>query len=137
MPRAPASARNGRAAVFATGLHAVERKCHPTVSRTPGRGRSFRPSCEKANQLLWAEWLREELVAPVPHRHVVLTSPRLLRPLVRCRRKLLTELVRTAAEATGGLVRRAARTDACPGGPVHERGAPGERGLLPAASPRE
>jgi hypothetical protein len=25
-------------------------------------------------QLLWAEWLREELLAPVPHRHVVLTT---------------------------------------------------------------
>ena len=42
------------------------------------RGRSFCPSCEKKKQLLWAEWLREELLAPVPHRHVVLTIPRVL-----------------------------------------------------------
>jgi hypothetical protein len=46
------------------------------------RGRSFCPSCEKKRQLLWAEWLREQLLVPVPHRHVVLTMPRLLRPLL-------------------------------------------------------
>jgi hypothetical protein len=79
------------------------------------RGRSFCPSCEKKKQLLWAQWLREELLAPVPHRHVVLTIPRLLRPLFRRRRDLLTELGRAAAEATAELVRRAAQSDVRPG----------------------
>jgi hypothetical protein len=64
------------------------------------RGRSFCPSCEKKKQLLWAQWLREELLAPVAHRHVVLTIPRLLRPLFRRRRDVLTELARAGAEAT-------------------------------------
>jgi hypothetical protein len=41
------------------------------------RGRSFCPSCEKKKQLLYAEWLREEVLLPVAHRHVVLTIPRL------------------------------------------------------------
>ena len=72
------------------------------------RGRSFCPSCEKKKQLLWAEWLREELLAPVPHRHVVLTIPRLLRPLLRRRRELLTELARAGAEATVEFVRSGA-----------------------------
>ncbi len=45
------------------------------------RGRSFCPSCEKKRSILWAEWLREEVLEPVPHGHVVLTVPRLL---VRC-----------------------------------------------------
>jgi len=58
------------------------------------RGRSFCPSCEKKKQLLWAEWLREDVLAEVAHRHVVLTIPRLLRPLFRRRRELLTELSR-------------------------------------------
>jgi hypothetical protein len=31
--------------------------------------RSFCPSCEKKKQLLWAEWLRGELLALVSHRH--------------------------------------------------------------------
>jgi hypothetical protein len=47
------------------------------------RGRSFCPSCEKKRSILWAEWLRQEVLEPVPHRHVVLTMPRLLRPLFR------------------------------------------------------
>jgi hypothetical protein len=48
------------------------------------RGRRFCPSREKKKQqLLWAEWLREELLLPMAHRHVVLTIPRLLRPLLR------------------------------------------------------
>jgi hypothetical protein len=46
---------------------------------------------------------------------VVLTIPRLLRPLFRRRRDLLTELARAAAEATAKLVRCAAATDARPG----------------------
>jgi Putative transposase/Transposase zinc-binding domain len=63
------------------------------------RGRSFCPSCEKKRQLLWAEWLRDTLLAPVPHRHVVFTMPRLLRPLFRKRRELLDELALAGAEA--------------------------------------
>jgi hypothetical protein len=42
------------------------------------RGRSFCPSGEKKRSLLWAEWLREEVLEPVPHRQVVFTMPRLL-----------------------------------------------------------
>jgi Transposase zinc-binding domain len=79
------------------------------------RGRSFCPSCEKKKQLLWAEWLREELLAPVAHRHVVLTIPRLLRPLFRRRRDLLTELARAGAEASVEFIRRAAGPDVRPG----------------------
>jgi hypothetical protein len=77
------------------------------------RGRSFCPSCEKKRQILWAEWLCEEvLAAKVAHRHLVLTIPRLLRPLFRRRRELLTELGRAAAEATSDLVRREVGDDA-------------------------
>jgi Transposase zinc-binding domain len=45
-----------------------------TVAEGDCRGRSFCPSCEKKKQLLWAEWLRDEVLAEVAHRHVVLTS---------------------------------------------------------------
>jgi hypothetical protein len=80
------------------------------------RGRSFCPSCEKKKQLLWAEWLREEVLLPVAHRHVVLTIPRLLRPLFRRRRELLGELARAGAEAVKELVRHASgEGDARPG----------------------
>jgi hypothetical protein len=80
------------------------------------RGRSFCPSCEKKKQLLWAEWLREEVLLGVAHRHVVLTIPRLLRPLFRRRRELLGELARAGAEAVKELVRHASgEGDARPG----------------------
>jgi hypothetical protein len=65
------------------------------------RGRSFCPSCEKKRSLLWAEWLQQEVLEPVPHRHVVVTIPRLLRPLFRRRRDLLRDLARCAADALG------------------------------------
>jgi hypothetical protein len=68
------------------------------------RGRSFCPSCEKKRSLLWAEWLRQEVLEPVPHRHVVVTIPRLLRPLFRRRRELLRDLARCAADALGAYI---------------------------------
>jgi hypothetical protein len=46
----------------------------------------------KKRSLLWAERLRQEVLEPVPHRHVVLTMPRLLRPVFRRRRELLLSL---------------------------------------------
>jgi hypothetical protein len=79
------------------------------------RGRSFCPSCEKKRQLLWAEWLCKEVLADLAHRHVVLTIPRLLRPLFRRRRELLTELGRCAAEAVTELVRRGLGHETRPG----------------------
>jgi hypothetical protein len=81
--------------------HGFARLCCPDCRRSVPvafscRGRSFCPSCEKKKQLHWAEWLREELPAAVAHRHVVLTIPRLLRPLFRRRHDLLTELAKPA-----------------------------------------
>ncbi len=79
------------------------------------RGRSLCPSCEKKRQLLWAEWLCEEVLGKVAHRHFVLTIPRLLRPLFRRRCELLTEPGRSAAEAVTELVRRGLGDEVCPG----------------------
>jgi hypothetical protein len=69
------------------------------------RGRSFCPSCEKKKQLLWAEWPQKEVLEPVPHRHVVLTMPRLLRGIFRRRRELLLDLSQCAAEALAEYMR--------------------------------
>jgi hypothetical protein len=79
------------------------------------RGRSFCPSCEKKRQLLWAESLQKEVLEPVPHRHVVLTMPRLLRGIFRKRRELLLDLSQCAAEAMAEYVRRQLGTDTRPG----------------------
>lgn len=79
------------------------------------RGRSFCPSCEKKRQLLWAEWLQKEVLAPVPHRHLVLTMPRLLRGIFRKRRELLLDLSQCTAEAVAEYVRRRLGPDCRPG----------------------
>jgi hypothetical protein len=79
------------------------------------RGRSFCPSCEKKRSLLWAEWLREEVLEPVPHRHLVLTMPRLLRPLFRRRRELLLDLSQCGASALNEYMRREVGADTRPG----------------------
>lgn len=46
---------------------------------------------------LWGMWLEETLLADVPHRQVVLTVPKRLRPYFLYDRKLLGELSRVAA----------------------------------------
>jgi len=79
------------------------------------RGRSFCPSCEKKKQLLWAEWLQKEVLEPVPHRHVVLTMPRLLRGIFRKRRGLLGDLAQCVAEGLSVYLRRQLGADTRPG----------------------
>jgi hypothetical protein len=79
------------------------------------RGRNFCPSCEKKKQLLWAEWLQKEVLAPVPHRHVVLTMPRLLRGIFRRRRELVLDLSQCSAEALSEYLKREVGVDMRPG----------------------
>jgi hypothetical protein len=79
------------------------------------RGRSFCPSCEKKRQFLWAEWLQKEVLAPVPHRHLVVTMPRLLRGIFRRRRELLGDLAQCRAEALNEYLRRQLGANTRPG----------------------
>ena len=86
--------------------------------------------------LLWAEWLQKEVLELVPHRHVVLTMPRLLRgifrnarsefgrsssiaiasrSLGRKRRELLLDLSQCAAEALAEYMRIRVGPDTRPG----------------------
>ena len=44
------------------------------------KGRHFCPSCHARGLAEWSLWLDERLLAPVPHRQVVLTLPKRLRP---------------------------------------------------------
>jgi len=52
---------------------------------------------------------------PVPHRHVVVTMPRLMRPTFRKRRELLLDLAQCSAEALAEYVRSQAGADTRPG----------------------
>ena len=61
--------------------------------------RNFCPSCQAKRAALFAEKLVAEVLAPVPHRHVVFTIPRVLRGLFERERRLLGLLSRSAYEA--------------------------------------
>ena len=54
--------------------------------------RGFCPSCSAKRAALWAEFVREQVIRPVPHRHLVFALPKILRPAFRHRRRLLPKL---------------------------------------------
>ena len=59
---------------------------HEYLLASSCKGRYFCPSCHAKRLTLWALWLEETLLAPVPHRQVVLTIPKRLRPWCLYRR---------------------------------------------------
>lgn len=61
------------------------------------KSRYFCPSCHAKRLARWTLGLDEALLAPVPHRQVVLTIPKRLRPYCLYRRALLGDLARLAA----------------------------------------
>jgi len=58
------------------------------------KGRHFCPSCHARRLAEWSLWLDEQLLARVPHRQVVLTLPKRLRPYFVHDRRRLGELSR-------------------------------------------
>ncbi|MGD0266757.1 MAG: transposase zinc-binding domain-containing protein [Candidatus Methylomirabilota bacterium] len=75
------------------------------------------PSCHAKRQSAFGEFVTEEILEPVPHRHVVISLPRRLRPFFR-RRKRLTRLARLAYETIKGLLQAATGTRAAVPGAV-------------------
>jgi len=51
-------------------------------------------SCAQKRTTAWARWVVEELARPVPHRHVVVTLPKILRPYFKFDRSLLPDFCR-------------------------------------------
>jgi hypothetical protein len=68
-------------------------------------GRYFCPSCHAKRLASWAQWLDTTLLAPVPHRQVVLTIPKRLRAYCLYRRRLLGEIARVAARTVTAAIR--------------------------------
>ena len=56
-------------------------------------------SCHMKRELSWAEWAADELLEDVPHRQVVFTIAKRLRPYFRYERALLGELAACAWRA--------------------------------------
>jgi hypothetical protein len=67
--------------------------------------RYFCPSCHAKRVAIWAQWLDTTLLAPVPHRQVVLTIPKRLRAYCLYRRRLLGEIARVAARTVTAAIR--------------------------------
>ena len=61
------------------------------------KGRQFCPSCHARRLAEWSLWLEESLLLDVPHRQVVLTLPKRLRPYLLYDRRRLGGLSRLAA----------------------------------------
>jgi ribosomal protein S27E len=61
--------------------------------------RHFCPSCHQKRVGEFGEWLCREVLKAVPHRHVVLSIPKILRRYFLYDRKLLSELSRCGWEA--------------------------------------
>jgi hypothetical protein len=59
--------------------------------------RCFCPSGHAKRVAIWTQWLDTTLLAPVPHRQVVLTIPKRLRASCLSRRRLLGAIARVAA----------------------------------------
>jgi hypothetical protein len=69
------------------------------------KGRYFCPSCHAKRLAIWTQWLDSTLLAPVPHRQVVLTIPKRLRAYCLYRRRLLGEIARVAARTVTVAIR--------------------------------
>ncbi|WP_434479315.1 IS91 family transposase [Gemmatimonas sp.] len=67
--------------------------------------RHFCPSCHAKRLAIWTQWLDTTLLAPVPHRQVVLTIPKRLRAYGLYRRRLLGEIARVAARIVTAAIR--------------------------------
>lgn len=81
------------------------------------KSRCLCPSCQKKRQVQFGEFVAAELMEKVPHRHVVLSVPRRLRPFFRRDRSRLPKLARAAWETVKALLQTAAwDPSAVPGG---------------------
>ena len=69
------------------------------------KGRWFCPSCHQKKVLLFGALMTESILFPVPHRHVTLTIPKMLRPYFRYHRDLLKDLCRIAHECVRDVMR--------------------------------
>jgi hypothetical protein len=77
---------------------------HEYLLAFSGKCRYFCPSCHAKRLAIWTQWLDTTLLAPVPHRQVVLTIPKRLRAYYLYRR-LLGEIARVAARSVTAAIR--------------------------------
>ena len=78
--------------------------------------RYFCPSCHQKRLLILGEFLKKCVLAPVGHRQIVFTIPKMLRPYFMYDRKLLGKLSRCAYDTLKDLYRKTLKVNnVCPG----------------------
>lgn len=78
--------------------------------------RHFCPSCHQKRVIEFGEFILEEILQPVPHRHWVFAIPKRLRPFFMFDRTLLADLSRAAWNVLSLYLKSAVKTnDAAPG----------------------
>jgi hypothetical protein len=87
--------------IFACGFARVRcGECgHDFIVAFSCKLRCICPSCHMKRELIWAQWAADELLEDVPHRQVVFTIPKRLRPFFRYERALLGDLAACAWRA--------------------------------------
>lgn len=74
------------------------------------------PSCHQRKALVWADWLVDQVLEPVPHRMWIFAVPQRIRPFFRYDSSLLGELSRTASKVLHAFFQEAVgRKDMRPG----------------------
>jgi hypothetical protein len=77
--------------------------------------RHFCPSCHAKRREAWSIWLGRHLLLKVPHRQVVFTIPKIIRPFFRYNRALLGDLCLSAVRAITLYMKARADRDLMPG----------------------
>ena len=90
--------------------------CHEYLLAFSCKRRHFCPSCHQKRVVEFGEWLCQEVIKAVPHRHFVFSIPKILRRYFLYDRRLLSELSRCAWEALNVYLKSTAPgQDAVPG----------------------
>jgi hypothetical protein len=77
--------------------------------------RHFCPSCHAKRREAWSIWLGQDLLLKVPHRQVVFTIPKIIRPFFRYNRSLLSDLCLSAVRAITLYMKTRTERDLMPG----------------------
>jgi len=78
---------------------------HNTCSRSPASASTSARAALPKRLAIWTQWLDTTLLAPVPHRPVVLTIPKRVRASCLYRRRLLGEIARVVARTVTAAIR--------------------------------
>ena len=92
--------------------HGAARACCPKCNHSvliafSCKKRGICPSCQAKRAIIFAEHLHSQILAPIPHRHIVFSIPKRLRIYFRYERKLNSLLLRSAWHSIQGLYRSA------------------------------